>query len=401
MNSNLKVGILTTSFPRFEGDFAGTFVDQYARELARSGCQVKVLAPHDTAVNPSRSRHGCEVNYFKYFFPQSLQSLAYGAGMVSRLKQNWLRALQMPFFLVSFFLSALRLAGKSDLLHAYWTPSGLVALMVKGIRNVPVVVTLWGSDIYFARTPLFAGIFKWLMRKADAIVCESDSFRNQLIQLGIPTKKISVIANGIDFEAFKPSDKTTARRRLNLPQDKTIIINVGGLSPVKDQKILIEAASQIIANKPDLLLVLVGEGETRKELEALVQSKGLQEQVHFTGFQKVTKIPDWLNSADIFVLTSVSEGNPNIILEAMSSGLPIIATAVGGIPEMIRDGEEGLLIPPRSPEALAEKLNTLLGDPELQKKLSQNALKTVQSNYASWEKQASQLKALYAGLLNR
>ena len=374
-------------------------MNQYARELARSGCQVNVLAPHNTAVAPSRSSHGCAVSYFKYFFPESLQSLAYGAGMVSRLKQNWLRLLQMPFFLTSFFLSALSLAGKSNLLHAYWTPSGLVALMVKGIRNVPVVVTLWGSDIYFARKPLFAGIFKWLMRKANAIVCESDSFRNELVQLGIPANTISVIANGIDLEAFQPTDKTTARRQLNLPEDKTILINVGGLSPVKDQKTLIEAAAQIITNKPGLLLVLVGEGETRKELESLVQSKGLQEQIRFAGFQEVTKIPEWLNAADIFVLTSISEGSPNIILEAMSCALPIIATSVGGIPEMIRDGEEGLLIPPQAPEVLIEKLNILLGDAELQKKLSRNALKVVQSNYASWEKQASELKALYARVL--
>jgi glycosyltransferase involved in cell wall biosynthesis len=394
----LKITLLTTSFPRYEGDFAGHFVYQYARQLSAFGYEVKVIAPQDSqgAIHDEWCDVGVE--HFKYFFPQSFQTLAYGAGMISRIKQNPARLLLIPFFLASFFFSALKAGKGSDLLQAYWLPAGLVALLVKWFTKVPVVINLWGSDFLLLRIPGFALICRALLRGADAIVCESDHFKHRLHQLGIPEDKISVLANGIDLENFKVGDKSSARQQLDLSQDKTIILNVGGMSPVKGQKYLIEAIPEILAKDQNVQFIFVGDGEERKALEALVNACELTPYVLFTGMLKASEIPLWLHSADIFVLPSLSEGNPNVLLEAMACGLPIIATSVGGVPDMVRDEQEGLLVPPKSPQALAGRIITLIRDKALRDKLGQNGLKTVQDNYGTWEKQSAKLKIIYENL---
>jgi len=394
----LKVTLLTTSFPRYEGDFAGHFIYKYAQQLARFDYNVKVIAPHDSEVKEPDKWCDVKVEYFKYFLPQSFQTLAYGAGMISRIKQNGLRLLLIPFFLASFFLSALRASRDSDLLQAYWIPAGMIALLVKWFTKVPVAINLWGSDFLLLRIPGFAFICRNLLRGADAIICESDYFRDLLHQLGIPKGKIFVIANGIDLGKFKVGDKPSARQQLGLLEGKTIILNIGGMSPVKGQKYLVEAIPEIIAKDKHVQFIFVGDGEVRKELESLVSASELNPYVLFAGMQNVSQIPLWLNAADIFVLPSLSEGNPNVLLEAMACGLAVVSTAVGGIPDMIRDKQEGLLVLPKSPQALARQITTLIRDKTLRKKLGQNGLKMVQANYGTWKRQSAKLKTIYENL---
>ena len=140
--TGLKVTILTTSFPRFHGDNAGKFVSNFAKELDEAGVEMRVIAPHDSAV--VGNTHPFPVEHFQYFFPESLQSLAYGAGIASRIKNNYFRILQLPFFLISFFLSALKSSRQTQIFHAYWTFSGLIAVFVKFFTSTPVVINLWG-----------------------------------------------------------------------------------------------------------------------------------------------------------------------------------------------------------------------------------------------------------------
>ncbi|MDA0692096.1 MAG: glycosyltransferase [Nitrospinae bacterium] len=368
------------------------------QQLARFDYNVKVIAPHDSEVKEPDKWCDVKVEYFKYFLPQSFQTLAYGAGMISRIKQNGLRLLLIPFFLASFFLSALRASRDSDLLQAYWIPAGMIALLVKWFTKVPVAINLWGSDFLLLRIPGFAFICRNLLRGADAIICESDYFRDLLHQLGIPKGKIFVIANGIDLEKFKVGDKPSARQQLGLLEGKTIILNIGGMSPVKGQKYLVEAIPEIIAKDKHVQFIFVGDGEVRKELESLVSASELNPYVLFAGMQNVSQIPLWLNAADIFVLPSLSEGNPNVLLEAMACGLAVVSTAVGGIPDMIRDKQEGLLVLPKSPQALARQITTLIRDKTLRKKLGQNGLKMVQANYGTWKRQSAKLKTIYENL---
>ncbi len=396
---NIKITFLTTSFPRFEGDFAGNFVYKYAQELCQAGCKVKVIAPHDSVVQNSPDQGDIETERFQYFYPRSFQTLAYGAGMISRIKQNCFRLLLVPFFLTSFFFSALRAGRESDLMHAFWAPAGCVAILVKFFTRVPVVINLWGSDFLLFRIPGVAFFLKFLFRRADTIICESKKFRDQLELSGIPGHKISVIPNGIDLDTFKLQNKKAARSQLALPEDKTLILSIGGLSPVKGQKYLIESIPEIIQKFKDVLFILVGDGEVREELENLVASKGISKHVLFAGAQQAAQIPIWLNSSDIFVLPSLSEGTPNALLEAMACGLPVIATTVGGIPETIENGQEGFLIPPKSSASLTKSITTLVRDKALRYQLGQNGMKTIRAKYATWTIQSAQLKTIYERLI--
>lgn len=386
-----KITILTTSFPRFEGDNAGRFVYNFARELS----SIRVIAPHDSAV--VKDLHPFPVEHFRYFFPESFQSLAYGAGMASRIKSNFLRIFQLPFLLGSFFLSALKSAGQTQVLHAYWTLAGLVAITVKFFTAIPVVINLWGSDILFTKLPIIWYLLCKILNRADVIICESQHFADQLIAKGISRQLITVLPNGIDLEQFKPLDKMTLRKQLGLPIDRPIILAVGNLSERKGHKYLLAALPKILQSYGPVLVVIVGEGEFRSAIELMITN--LNPYVHLAGFQKGETIPHWLNAADIFVLPSLLEGTPNILLEAMACQLPVVATAVGGIGCVIEDGRNGIIIPPRSDTHLAEAVITLLQDSALRERLSINARNTVCSQYGSWKQQSAKLENIYSKIL--
>jgi glycosyltransferase involved in cell wall biosynthesis len=388
-----EITILTTSFPRFEGDSAGRFICNFARELS----SVRVIAPHDSAV--VKDVHPFPVEHFRYFFPESCQSLVYGAGMASRLKGNALRIFQLPFLLGSFFLSALKSAGQTQIFHAYWTLAGLVAIAVKFFTATPVVINLWGSDILFTKLPVIWYLLCKTLNRADAIICESQHFADQLIAKGISRQLITVLPNGIDLEQFKPLDKMPLRKQLELPDDRPLIVTVGNLSARKGHQYLLTALPKILESCGPVQVVIVGEGEFRSATESMIAKLNLADHVFLTGFQTGKTIPHWLNAADIFVLPSLLEGTPNILLEAMACQLPVVATDVGGIGCVIEDGVNGLLIPPRSDTRLAEAVISLLQDPALRERLSAKAGNTVHSQYGSWKQQSAKLENIYSRIL--
>ncbi|KMP11482.1 hypothetical protein UR09_03175 [Candidatus Nitromaritima sp. SCGC AAA799-A02] len=395
--SGPSVSILTTSFPRFEGDPAGNFVYKFARELNHSGCSVRVVAPHDSTADPSWC--GFPVHHFRYFFPTALQSLAYGAGMVSRLKDNGFRIFQVPLLLLSFFFSALKNSNNSQLLHGYWSFAGIVAMAVKSVTKIPVVINLWGSDLLFTRIPgvwsLLAGIFN----RADAIVCESGHFGDQLIENGISPELITVIPNGIDMDRFNPLDRAVARKEVGLPPERSVLLTVGSLGAYKGHDYLIQALPEILKENKDVHLVIVGGGETRSRLESTAASLNLEDRVTLAGLQKEESIPAWFNAADIFVLPSLREGTPNVLLEAMACQLPVVATPVGGIGQLIENGRNGLLIPPESSTDIAQSVISLLKDKNLRESMGRSARETILSQYGTWNRQANLLKSLYNRIL--
>ena len=238
------------------------------------------------------------------------------------------------------------------------------------------------------------------MMQTDAIVCENHQFKEELKRIGVPDEKISVIPNGINLESFHPSDKYKARKVLKISSNKTVILSVGSLSPIKGQDYLIRAIPELTADRNDIELILVGDGEWRSSLVSLIEELNLELYVTLTGFQHEHTIPTWLNTADIFVLPSLSEGTPNILLEAMACGLPIIASHVGGIPGIIKNGENGILIEPRSSEGLTEYLRLLIREKNMCERMGNMARKTVAEQFGDWDSQAVQLKELYTKILS-
>jgi glycosyltransferase involved in cell wall biosynthesis len=220
------------------------------------------------------------------------------------------------------------------------------------------------ESLYFAVTHiLFNPLKKLSYRCAEKVITVSCGNRHILIErYGMPADKIEVIYNGIDCSAYKSASTKAAKLRseFTIPPDCVILTNVGRLNVLKGQMYLITAFQLIIKRHPNLRLLLVGDGPLKSQLEDMVLTKGLKDQVKLVGFRE--DIADILSLSDIFILPSVREGFAFTVLEAMAAGKPIVATRVSGTAEAVLDGESGYLCNVADPNDLAEKISKLLVD---------------------------------------
>ncbi len=214
----------------------------------------------------------------------------------------------------------------------------------------------------FPHQQLMMAAERWLVRWTDVLISDSEKVTRHLIERqGVPADRITTVPNGIDAERFaRPTDRLGARRALGIGADEPVVGTVGRLAAVKDQETLLEAFALVAAAYPEGWLLLVGEGSLRLALETQAVRLGIGRRTMFLGDR--TDVPELLGAMDVFVLSSVSEGLPLTILEAMAAGLPVVSTRVGGIPEAVVDRETGWLVPPKDPRALAEALICALAD---------------------------------------
>lgn len=395
----MVISLLTTSFPRYDGDFAGNFIYKFVGELAKLGTSVEIIAPDDQTVSPLTLPPETHLTRFQYFIPRSAQKIAYGAGIPNRLQQNRWSILQLPFMMMAFFIATLRSAQKSNLLHAFWSPASMIAVIVGLIKSKPVVITLWGSDLLFLKMPILSHLFRVILSKAKIIFCENQHFKNQLVQLKFPSKNIMVLPNGINFEQFKSRDKLSSRTQLKLHEEKLIVLSIGSLTKNKGHIYLIHAFSELVQKRDNIYLCIVGAGDQHESLKHEIEQLQLNGKVDLVGETPPEKIATWLNAADIFILPSLHEGTPNSLLEAMATELPTISSATGGIPEIIDDGNNGFLVTPASTKQIKEKLNLLIESPDLRDRLGKNARLKLMSDYGSWETCAKKSQSIYQQLL--
>jgi len=283
-----------------------------------------------------------------------------------------------------------------DLVHAHFTwPSGYAGVKSAREFGVPVVVTAHGFDVYdlpFRGKTWFEKV-KFTLTNADHVITVSKSnFEILTKKLGVPPERVSVIPNGFNSSLFSPMDKFEARRVLNLPEDKKILLNVANLVPIKGHEFLIRAFSKVVKERKDVLLIIVGDGPERKKLERLIVELGLGNCVKLVGSKPHDEIPLWMNAADLFVLPSLSEGNPTVMFEALGVGLPFVGTAVGGVPEIITSEDYGLLCPPADPECLAEKILKAL-----EKEWDKEKIRKYAEQF-TWEKIANQTLEIYRSI---
>jgi len=267
------------------------------------------------------------------------------------------------------FLSALPCVKKLqrdfafDIIDAHYVyPDGLAAVLLGGFFRKPVVVSARGSDInHFAKFPLIRRFLQYTLNRTDRVVAVCQALKEAMIQLRIPEEKITVIPNGVDIKKFHPFSKEEARRKLQLPLDKRVLLSVGGLIPRKGFDLLIKALKLLFEewHKRDLYLVIVGEGSSRRALEQLIDSLGLGEHVYLAGAIPHHELYVWYSAADLFCLASSREGWPNVVLEALASGTPVVATDIWGIPEIICSDKLGILTK-RSEQDLAAGITAAL-----------------------------------------
>lgn len=272
---------------------------------------------------------------------------------------------------------------KFDIVNTWWLyPDAVAAAWVADRLRLPHLVTALGCDInLFMQQRHKRYQIQWALQKADGVTVVSDALRQYLLRQGYRDKAIGVIYNGVDADLFYLRDKFQSSRQLDLVHKGKVVVFVGQLLEVKGVIYLIEAVERLIAAGNDLIVYLIGEGSDRSLYEAEIVRRGLFKRIFLVGNRPHTEIAVWMGACDVFCLPSIREGFPNVILEALFSGRPVVASHVGGIPEMVNENN-GFLVEARNPNALADALCKALAqdwDP-------QSILATVA--HFSWERAA-------------
>ena len=247
------------------------------------------------------------------------------------------------------------------ILAAWAYPDAVAAARLARDFDCPLVTNVLGSDMnYFARQPDLAPMVRQALCQSHKVIAVSRALRDTVIEFGIPADQVIVQHNGVDREKFKLQDRREVRARLGLPEDRAILLYVGNWVPEKGVDVLVEAIGQLKARgRTDLLLALVGSGPLEPALRAIVEKHGIGDQVRFCGRKPHNEVPDWMAASDLFCLPSLREGCPNVVLEALSCGRPVVASRVGGVPELL-DESTGAMAPPGDADALANVLEVTL-----------------------------------------
>jgi len=329
------------------------------------------------------------IHRFRYFFA-SCERLAGGQGIVPKLRRNKLYHLLLPFFLVAQFFSLLLLVAKirPDVIHAHWlVPQGFWAVVIKKLFKVPVIITAHGADVFGLRTPAVIAAKKWIVNNADRVITVSSALARILCADTQSHQKPDIIPMGVDASLFSPNKKNEAiRERYGI--HGPFLLFVGRLTEKKGVRYLIDAMPKVINDFPDAKLLIVGHGELEHELRNQVRRRGLEEVVLFAGGVSNTQLPAYYATADIFVGPSVqvkggdTEGFGLTFVEAIMSGCLVIGTRVGGIEDIIEDGQTGLLAPPGDAILLAETILYLI---EKSDKYRENMAQTRQQIAATYD----------------
>jgi len=247
---------------------------------------------------------------------------------------------------------------RADLIHSHFTWSaGYAGAKLKEKYDVPFLITAHGYDIYDLpfRDEEWKQKIKYVLNAADHIITVSNSNLECIKELNVKTP-VTVLPNGYRSELFHPRNSNECRKKLNLPLDKKIILTVGNLVEIKGHKYLIEAMSEIVKHRKDVLCIIVGGGKLQGKLEKQINAKGLNDHIRLAGGKLHDEIPIWMNACDLFVLPSLNEGNPTVMFECLGCGKPFVGTTVGGVPEIIVSDDYGSVCEPADFKELAENI---------------------------------------------
>jgi glycosyltransferase involved in cell wall biosynthesis len=329
----MRVAVLTTSYPRSSGDAAGRFVADSVEHVQSRGVDVEVVGPEQ----------------FRHY------GIAYGHGMLGNLRRRPWLVLLVPALFAGFVRAARRV--DADLLHAHWLPAGWVAAR----SGKPYVVQVWGTDVELARrVPWLA---RRVLRGARMVIAASNDLAERARSLG--ARDVRVIPSGVDLPA-----------QVGVEAEPPEVLYAGRLSPEKGVIELLDAAQ-------GLNLVIAGDGPLRDRVPSA------------RGFVQHDELQQLYARAAVVACPSRREGFGVACLEAMAHGRPVVATRVGGLQDLVVDGETGIVVPPRDPAALRSALERLLADPELRRRLGTAGRERARTQF-SWKSVTDATLAAYA-----
>jgi teichuronic acid biosynthesis glycosyltransferase TuaC len=349
----LKVAVVTRYFPSSAEPWQGRSAYQTLRVLARE-IEVKVFFPHaeyplflkprsriydhlDTAFRPP----DVNVGYYNYS-ALPLISRPFNGRSVARILLPEIRSFA-PDLIFSIFLY----------------PDGYAALQIGKALSVPVVAMAIGSDVNSIADFISARHTRTLLREVDFLVTVSDDLRKKAISMGAPPDKSRAILNGCDLSVFRVKDRAEARDKLHIDAHSEAVVYIGRMDLKKGLRELVQALASMHQQRPGLHAYLVGEGPDRPLIEAAIRSSDASSYIHALPGCTPDDVAVWMAAANVVTLPSYMEGCPNVVLEALACGRPVVATNVGGIPEIMSDAC-GRLVSPQDPAALADALVAVL-----------------------------------------
>lgn len=283
--------------------------------------------------------------------------------------------------------------------HGHDYKTNALGLLLRRFWPLRLVTTVHGWVYHTARTPLYYAIDRFCLRHYERVFCVSADLWAACRAAGVSARRCVLLENGIDTTEYSRRRPTcAAKAALGLPVGSFVIGAVGRLAPEKGFDVLIHAVASLRDRYGDVRLVIVGDGSERPRLEQLTAEVGLTDRVTFTGWQ--ADVRGYFEAMDVFVLSSYREGLPNVVLEAMALEVPVVATRVNGVPRVVRNGENGLLVDPGDPAELASAVATLLADPDRRAAYRAAGRQTVESHF-SFARRMCRLAAAYDELLSR
>ncbi len=404
--------MVTSSYPKYEGDVTAPFIESIASSLASRGCEVHVLAPYHPELRRAPVEKGVHLHFFKYSPFKSLNIWGYAEALEADVRVKGAIFPLTPVVFAGSLWALLRLTReiKFDIMHAHWVvPNGPVAMIAARLRRLPLIVSLHGSDVFLAeQSRAITQVAKRVFRAAGAITAPSDDLRLRAVRLGAPADRCRLVPYGVDPGKFTRIEGAgpMLRKALGLPDDALIVFAVGRMVYKKGFEYLIRAVPAVLREHPNAKIVLAGGGDLQERLMSLVQQLGVERSVLMPGWISRDKLPLYFSGCDLFVLPSVVDqsgnvdGLPNTLLEAMASARPVVATAVAGVPLAVKDGENGLLVPEKQPGELSAAINLLLRAPDLRHQYGEAGRRRVEDEL-NWEATARTFEQLYRAALRR
>lgn len=392
----MKALYLVSAYPRDGSDVITPWMVETIHRLRSRGVEVEVLAPAYRGLG-GQMVEGVRVHRFRYA-PRSWETLTHDQTAPDRIRGRPAFLWLVPGYVASGSLAAARLArsGRFDLLHAFWPlPHGLLGLAAKRASGVPLVSTFFGVELTWMERdlPFLAPVLRGIVRGSDAVTAISTYTADRLRQQ-VPSADPVIIPFGatVEPDALSPPPPRA-------PSGPFELLFVGRLVERKGVHLLLEALTRLPEGRP-VALQVVGDGPERTRLEARVRELGLGGSVVFHGFVPRAELERRVAGCDALVLPAVmdakgdTEGLGVVLLEAMAYGKPVIASAAGGIVDIVRDGRNGFLVPPGDADALARAIRRLTADPELATSMGAAGREDVRTGF-SWEVIVERLAEVY------
>lgn len=345
----MRVVFITSNFPNPLEPTRGMFNFYAVRALAKTNDVVVIsqiswrdewrLRRRGRTLARTRVVDGIEIHHPRHWYPPGVWRRSYGWFLWQSVRPT-----------VRDVLSRFQ----PDIVYGYWVhPDGDVALRISAACGAPGVVVTGGSDVLvLGRDQSRRRCLSDVLHRADGVVCVSRHLKKAVEEFGVPAERVHVVRNGVDATRFVPGDREAARRRLGLDPHAPALLFVGRMAPVKGLDVLLDAYAASRPDETGATLFLVGDGPLRQDLADRAARLGVEDRVRFVGNVTHDELATWYQAADLTVLTSCSEGSPNVLLESIACGTPFIASDVGGIPEFA-DPVLDCLVPAGDAAALA------------------------------------------------